>query len=439
MELFVGSVCDRGLSAKRPVNEDRALALPERGLFVVCDGVGGHSGGDVASQLAVDTIEEAIESLGGGDPEVILRQAVDYANRDIFEMSTGNAEFEGMGTTVALLFLDDAKRRAIVGHAGDSRVYRFDGRLHRETVDHTDLDDAVRAGQITRGQALAAGKQNTINRALGIEREVQAEFKSIPISEGDAYLLVSDGVTRHLDDAELEELMAEGLDPAALVEEIRSRCYARGAEDNLTAIAIYTRRPARVARPSSIATVASPHRIAIDSPPSRQTTRGSSRAARPARRSSAGAPALFAVVGIAVAATLAFFAGRASTTFSPTPKPAPAPAAAAESAFERREFPTARAAFSRLASEEPGRADYQLWLGRIGLETNETREAIAHLERAVELDANLAEAWLYLAAAYERENRPREAAEALKKYADGATRTAASGSPPTAPAPARTP
>lgn len=409
MKLSVGSVCDRGLSPRRPVNEDRALALPQRGLFVVCDGVGGHSGGEVASQLAVDTIEEAVEQLDGGDPEELLRSALRYANRDIYEMASSRAEFEGMGTTVALLYLDAARDRAIVGHAGDSRVYRFDGRLHRETYDHTDLDDAIRAGRLTPAQAAARGKQNTINRALGIEEEVQAEFKAIPLVEGDAFLLTSDGVTRHLDDEELEELLGQGLEPEALCEEIRSRCYARGAEDNLTAVAVYTAAPA--------APEAAPVRRLIDVPATRERSGPRATAGAAGRRSGAGGW-LFAILAILVG-VLAFFAGRASTTWLASPKPAAPPAAAAKEAFDRGDYAVARAAFSRLSAEEPARADYHYWLGRIGLETGDTREAVSHLEQAARLDATMADAHLYLAAAYERENRPKEAADALRRYGEG--------------------
>src|ERR1051326_6525681 len=99
MEFVVGSVCDRGLSAKRPVNEDRALVLAEHGLFVVCDGVGGHNSGEVASQLAIDTIEEAFVDADGSNPFELLERAVQYAIRHIFETALSRPEFEGMATT----------------------------------------------------------------------------------------------------------------------------------------------------------------------------------------------------------------------------------------------------------------------------------------------------------------------------------------------------
>ena len=411
MNLRVAHVCDRGLSHKRPVNEDRALVLEKAGLFVVCDGVGGHSRGDVASQLAVDTIEEAVSHHDGGDVEALLQNAVRYANRDIFEMASSHAEYDGMGTTVALLHLDRDRGRCVVGHAGDSRVYRYDGRLHRETYDHTDLDDAVRAGRLTPQQALGVGKQNTINRALGIESDVQAEFKTIPLVEGDAFLLCSDGVTRHVDDDELEELFRDGLAPDRICEEIRARCYARGAEDNLTAIVVYTAAEGARAR----AAAAERRPIELRAAPA-----SANQSASPNRRLP------FAVlVAALVAGGAGFAAGRASTQLFVEPPPPPAPAAVAREAFERGEYPTARATFSSLVAQEPRRADYHFWLGRTLLAEGDARAAVLHLEEAVRLDATDSAALLNLAAAYQLDGRTQQAGEALRRYAEAVRAPAA--------------
>jgi protein phosphatase len=409
VDLHVASICDRGLSHKRPVNEDRALVLADEGLFVVCDGVGGHSGGEVASQLAVDTIEEALTHHDGDDVEGLLERAVRYANRDIFEMASSHAEYEGMGTTVALLYLDRAGDRAIVGHAGDSRVYRYDGRLHRETYDHTDLDDAVRSGRITAEQALNAGKQNTINRALGIEVEVQAEFKTLPLVEGEAFLLCSDGVTRHVDDDELEDLFRTGLSPDEICEEIRSRCYTRGAEDNLTAIVVCTSAP--VARPQTRASTA-PRPIELRAP-----SDGNRSAVY--KTDSRRTPFVVLVVAILTGAA-AFAAGRASVGLMSPPPLAPAPAAVAREAFERGDYPTARARFATLVASEPSRADYHFWLGRASLAEGDARAATAHLSEAVRLDPTDADAFLHLAAAHQLDNQPALAVDALRKYAEAA-------------------
>ncbi len=445
MKLDAALVCDRGLSPKRPINEDRALALVDRGLFVVCDGIGGHSSGEVASQLAVDTIEEALGHANGDDVddmEVVLENALRYANRDIFEASFATDEYFGMGTTVALLHASVATEKAVIGHAGDSRVYRFDGTsLHRETYDHTDVEDLLRTGRLSHDQALLRGKQNTINRALGIEAEVQAEFKTIPLVEGDTFLLCSDGVNRHLADDELEELFQDGLSPAELVAEIKRRCYARGAEDNLTAIVVATgeRRESATRRRRSTRPVASNGSRAAGAVDSsdRRNVPDSKGAPLPPPTSipmsstpRTGALGPVAVVAIVVALSAGWFAiGRVSARwFAPSGSVVP-PAATAREAFERGEFAVARAGFAKLASDEPTRPDYHYWLGRSLLETGDSREAVTHLEEAARLDPASPDALLFLAAAYETEGRSREASDALRRYVQSSTTPAGAASP----------
>jgi serine/threonine protein phosphatase PrpC len=414
MQLAVGSVCDRGLNPKRTVNEDRALVLAERGLFVVCDGVGGHNSGEVASQLAIDTIEEAVAEETSADMVDLLERAVQYANRDIYETALTRPEYDGMATTIALLYLDGRGRRAVIGHAGDSRVYRFDGRLHRETYDHTELDDAIRAGRLSREQAVALGKQNVINRALGIEHDVQAEFKTIPVEPGDAFLLCTDGVTRHIRDSELEELMAEGLPPDALCDEIRQRCYSRGAEDNLAAVVVYTEAPAPRAV-GALGAVPARQRIEVDVDHGRHGREAPRRA--PAR-SSLAAPIWIALLLAAGAA--GFFAGRASVR--PPAPPPPSASAVGREAFERGDLLRAQDTFARLAAEEPGRAEYEFWLGRVTMKQGDPQEAARHFERAAELDRGMADVYLYLAAAYQQAGRPQQASEALRRHAEASKR-----------------
>src|SRR5215213_7083164 len=105
MELKVGFVCDRGLNPRRPVNQDRYLALPERGLFAVFDGVGGQRAGEVASQTAAETIEEALAQPGANSSDQLIRRAIQFANRDIFEMAESDPAYKTMATTVALVYV----------------------------------------------------------------------------------------------------------------------------------------------------------------------------------------------------------------------------------------------------------------------------------------------------------------------------------------------
>ncbi|HVG21143.1 MAG TPA: protein phosphatase 2C domain-containing protein, partial [Blastocatellia bacterium] len=241
MDLKIGFVCDRGLNPKRPVNQDRYLSIPERGLFAVFDGVGGQRAGEVASQTAAETIEEALAHQSSALAPEMIRRAIKFANRDIFEMAESDPAYKTMATTVALIQIDD--RRAIIAHAGDSRIYRLEGgRLYRETIDHTDLYDDMRAGIITPRQASEQSGRNVINRALGAEPDVEVEIKTINVRDGARFLLCSDGIYRHLSDEEIARVLAQVKDPQGAADELKRIVHERGADDNLTAVVVQVGR-----------------------------------------------------------------------------------------------------------------------------------------------------------------------------------------------------
>jgi serine/threonine protein phosphatase PrpC len=244
-KVEVASVTDRGLSEKRPMNEDSFLADAERGIFVVADGVGGADAGEVASQTAVDVLNEAFRNkvTDGEDVEDLMELAIQRANSSIHQMAAEHPRFSMMATTVVALHLDGS--RATIGHVGDSRLYRVspDGRLLRETEDHSIVEEEVRAGRMTPEQAANHPSKNVISRALGAEDSVEVDMKTIEVQSGSAFLLCSDGITRHIPDNELRELMTSGRNPEAICGEIKERCYQRGAEDNLTAVIVQVGTP----------------------------------------------------------------------------------------------------------------------------------------------------------------------------------------------------
>ncbi len=244
--VLAASISDRGLSDKRPLNEDSYLSDAERGIFVVADGVGGADAGEVASQTAVDVLDDAFRTKinDGEDIEDLMELAIQRANSSIHQMASENPRFSMMATTVVALHLDG--KRATIGHVGDSRLYRIspDGNLHRETDDHSVVEEEVRAGRMTPEQAANHPSKNVISRALGAEDTVEPDMKTIEVDDGSAFLLCSDGITRHLPDDELRELLTSGRSPAQVSEEMKERCYQRGAEDNLTAVIVQVGTPA---------------------------------------------------------------------------------------------------------------------------------------------------------------------------------------------------
>jgi protein phosphatase len=237
--LETASVSDRGLSEKRPHNEDSFLLDAERRIFAVADGVGGANAGEVASQTAVEVLDEAFRHhQPGEDAEDLMELAIQRANASIHQMSREQKQLASMATTVVVLHLEG--RRATIGHVGDSRLYRLDsqGRLHRETDDHSVVEEEVRAGRMTAEQAAHHPSRNVISRALGAEPTVEVDLKSLDVEDGTSFLLCSDGITRHLSDAELSAILRGAATLEEACAEMKRRCFERGAEDNLTAIAI---------------------------------------------------------------------------------------------------------------------------------------------------------------------------------------------------------
>lgn len=236
-QIDSASISDRGLSKKRPQNEDSFLELNSRGLFAVADGVGGAQAGDVASQMAMEILGEAFINLKkNGDAEDLMKIAIERANEAIFQMSHDLTQLSTMATTVVALHV--AGNIATIGHVGDSRLYRLDpkGNLYRETQDHSVVEEEVRAGRMTAEQAVNHPSRNVISRALGAEQTVEVDMKTIMIEPNTTFLICSDGITRHIDDFQLRELLMFDDTPANICERMKEICYERGAEDNLTAV-----------------------------------------------------------------------------------------------------------------------------------------------------------------------------------------------------------
>lgn len=238
-QLNSAAVSDRGLSEKRPHNEDSFLEMPARGLFVVADGVGGAQAGDVASQMAVEILGEAFTNLReGGDAEELMKRAIEHANGAIFQMSHDLAQLSTMATTIVALHITG--NIATIGHVGDSRLYRLDsrGQLFRETQDHSVVEEEVRAGRMTPAQAANHPSRNVISRALGAEHLVEVDMKTIMIEPNTTFLLCSDGITRHIEDHEIRDLLVSMPIPSEICARMKDICYSRGAEDNLTAVIV---------------------------------------------------------------------------------------------------------------------------------------------------------------------------------------------------------
>ncbi|HUE81972.1 MAG TPA: PP2C family serine/threonine-protein phosphatase [Pyrinomonadaceae bacterium] len=233
------ALSDRGLNERRPINEDAFLEDSTRRIFAVADGVGGAEAGEVASQTAIEVLDEAFRHhVDRGDIEDLMELAIQRANASIHQMAQEHERFSMMATTIVALHLRG--NLATIGHVGDSRLYRLtpEGRLILETEDHSIVEEEVRAGRMTREQAANHPSKNVISRALGAEDNVEVDMKTIEVESGTEFLLCTDGITRHLSDGEIRQLLINEEDTSLICEELKRRCYDRGAEDNLTAVVV---------------------------------------------------------------------------------------------------------------------------------------------------------------------------------------------------------
>jgi serine/threonine protein phosphatase PrpC len=238
-KIFSATVTDRGLNERRPLNEDSFLADDGRHIFAVADGVGGAEAGEVASKTAIEVLGEAFRhQIGGGDIEDLMELAIQRANVSIYQMARDHAKLTNMATTIVALHVDGAI--ATIGHVGDSRLYRLtpDLKLVRETADHSIVEEEVRAGRMTEAQAANHPSKNVISRALGAEETVEVDLKTLEVEPGTSFLLCSDGITRHIPDNELRQTLIAADDLASACDELKRKCFERGAEDNLTAVIV---------------------------------------------------------------------------------------------------------------------------------------------------------------------------------------------------------
>ena len=228
---------ERGMRQK---NEDW-FYVPDEGeipIVIVADGMGGHIAGEVASRTAVSRIVDFIWRAEPGLNSIsLLRQAVNDANRTVFEMSMTDDRYIGMGTTVVMALLEPD--RYTLANIGDSRLYHFDGeRLRRITTDHSYVQELVKSGAITEEQAKSHPQRNLITRAVGTSRFEKADAGVKNWKYGDILLLCSDGLCGTLDDSEMERIVRTTPDLLDCCDMLTELALAKGSSDNITVVLV---------------------------------------------------------------------------------------------------------------------------------------------------------------------------------------------------------
>lgn len=224
----------------RSGNEDNYLMLDDRGVFIVADGMGGHAAGEVASEMAVNTIAKELSTLKGLTDEEIgerMRSAIRTANAAIFERTLTEHDKRGMGTTATALVL--LAGRYLLGQVGDSRGYLLrEGQLFQVTKDHSYVQEQVDAGLLTPEQARVHPYSNVITRCVGANADVLPDLYFGALRAGDVLLLASDGLTGMLEDEHLQKILTSSGGPQEWVDALITDANRRGGLDNITAIVV---------------------------------------------------------------------------------------------------------------------------------------------------------------------------------------------------------
>lgn len=244
LKLAVYGLSDVGLS--REHNEDSIGWDIELGLIMLADGMGGHNAGEIASELAVTAIRDAL--LDVLTPEMLdskliksedaLREAVVYANEEIHEQANRRIECAGMGTTVVItLFHED---KVTYAHVGDSRIYRLrSGEFRQLTQDHSLVQEMIDNGYLSQEEAMISSSRNLITRALGIAPEVDVDVTTEPLDIDDVYLLCSDGLSDLVKEEDMSRILVSRRDSLGeAAQQLVDMANERGGTDNISVILV---------------------------------------------------------------------------------------------------------------------------------------------------------------------------------------------------------
>jgi len=250
IEYSTAGKTDKGLV--RASNEDAFKINQDQNLFVVCDGMGGHQAGEVASNEACEVINYCFTNLAEkinarqelNLPDKIpprgelLVKAIRIANRSIYMRSRSSSSLSGMGTTVVAMAIDEGL--ISIAHAGDSRAYRFyQGQLNRLTTDHSWVSELQASGNMSEEEANQIAGKNVITRALGVNERVDIDYRADKLTEGEIYLLCSDGLCGFAEDEEIRSVLADSdNDVDQIVKNLVQLGNDHGGQDNVTVVAL---------------------------------------------------------------------------------------------------------------------------------------------------------------------------------------------------------
>lgn len=232
--------CVTDIGAVRKMNQDAfayGIIDDSHVWAVVCDGMGGANGGNIASAMAVEEIKAHVTSvlqpgISAGNIKAMINNAISKANAAVFDKANETPELVGMGTTAVVVVVAGSK--LYIAHVGDSRAYLYSNdELERLTVDHSYVQNLINFGQLTENEAKNHPQRNIITRAIGVHTEIAADYIVADFKPGDKLIACTDGLTNHVEDVQLFEIISEE-DGKDLVTALVDEANANGGSDNIT-------------------------------------------------------------------------------------------------------------------------------------------------------------------------------------------------------------
>ncbi|MEI6805539.1 MAG: Stp1/IreP family PP2C-type Ser/Thr phosphatase [Myxococcaceae bacterium] len=229
------------LGKKRERNEDAYLCISDSNLYVVADGMGGHVGGQRASQLATESVKalvlEHISEIQSAEIAQLMADSLRAASKRIHEETRIHPELKGMGTTVTALMIHE--QEATVAHVGDSRAYLIrEGEIQQLSEDHSLVQEQFRAGLISLEQARHSRYRNIITRSIGFEDDVDVDMMVVHTQPADIFLLCTDGLTTLVEDSDILRIILQN-SPETAGQKLIDLANERGGNDNITVVLVY--------------------------------------------------------------------------------------------------------------------------------------------------------------------------------------------------------
>ncbi|MCQ2560153.1 MAG: Stp1/IreP family PP2C-type Ser/Thr phosphatase [Clostridia bacterium] len=221
----------------RKNNEDSVLGKPQLGLFAVADGMGGHNAGEVASTLATLVLEDRVRNSLAQNPDEVLLEAIQEANRRIWQQGQRKLSQKGMGTTITALFL--RSQFAAIAQVGDSRAYLYrNQKLRQLTTDHSLVQEMFQGGLISRDEMDSHPNKNILTRALGSDEKVQVDTQIMAYQERDLFLLCSDGLYDMITEEEILQILQTGQELSWMARLMVDLAMEHGGQDNISLIMV---------------------------------------------------------------------------------------------------------------------------------------------------------------------------------------------------------